>query len=204
MRDLCTGDAHLQRIASPLLRILGEDMVALMTSDQLPEGVRVRLDPIPGAETERDRTYQEEYDDGYSLSWAIEVGGEDGGPRHVKVAACPAFRALLSTHGVRCVEAPAGVGAGRGALSPALAEGIKASTALISVTLNFESCWNLGNAGAAARRPSPPQPGHAAPPNGKREEACTPMHHSAPLPSHRRHRRHTRRGRWRRRWRAPW
>lgn len=60
------------------VRILGEDMVALMTSDQLPEGVRVRLDPIPGAETERDRTYQEEYDDGYSLSWAIEVGGEDG------------------------------------------------------------------------------------------------------------------------------
>ncbi|MDG1050383.1 MAG: serine hydrolase [Planctomycetota bacterium] len=60
------------------VRILGEDMVALMTSDQLPDGVRVKLDPIPGADTDRTRTYQEEYDDGYSLSWAIEVGGEDG------------------------------------------------------------------------------------------------------------------------------
>ena len=38
----------------------------------------MKLDPIPGADTDRTRTYQEEYDDGYSLSWAIEVGGEDG------------------------------------------------------------------------------------------------------------------------------
>jgi len=53
-------------------------MVSLMMTDQLPDGVRVTMPPDPAQEQERDRSYLEEYDDGYSLSWAIEVGGEDG------------------------------------------------------------------------------------------------------------------------------
>ena len=60
------------------VRILGEEMVSLMMTDQLPDGVRVTLPPDPEQQQERERTSLEEYDDGYSLSWAIEVGGEDG------------------------------------------------------------------------------------------------------------------------------
>jgi methyl acetate hydrolase len=62
------------------VRILGEEMVSLMMTDQLPDGVRVTMPPDPAQEQEqeRDRSYLEEFDDGYSLSWAIEVGSEDG------------------------------------------------------------------------------------------------------------------------------
>jgi methyl acetate hydrolase len=60
------------------VRVLGAEMVALMTSDQLPAGVRVDMDPLPGAQDGDRRSFVSEYDDGYSLAWAIEVGAEDG------------------------------------------------------------------------------------------------------------------------------
>ena len=61
------------------MRILGEEMVALMTADQLPDGVQVDMAAMPGVDTSDRRSFVSEFDDGYSLAWAIEVGGEDGG-----------------------------------------------------------------------------------------------------------------------------
>ena len=60
------------------VRILAEEMVALMTADQLPDGVRVDMAAMPGVDTSDRRSFVSEFDDGYSLAWAIEVGGEDG------------------------------------------------------------------------------------------------------------------------------
>ena len=60
------------------VRILGADMVAMMTSDQLPTGVRVKMEATPGPRPEDRRSFVGEEDDGYSLAWAIEVGGDDG------------------------------------------------------------------------------------------------------------------------------
>lgn len=60
------------------VRILGADMVAMMTSDQLPTGVRVKMDAAPSARPDDRRSFVGEDDDGYSLAWAIEVGGDDG------------------------------------------------------------------------------------------------------------------------------
>lgn len=60
------------------VRVLGAEMVALMTSDQLPAGVRVAMDPLPDTQAGGRRSFVTDYDDGYSLAWAIEVGAEDG------------------------------------------------------------------------------------------------------------------------------
>ena len=60
------------------VRVLGADMVAMMTSDQLPTGVRVKMEATPGPRPEDRRSFVGEEDDGYSLAWAIEVGGDDG------------------------------------------------------------------------------------------------------------------------------
>lgn len=60
------------------VRVLGADMVAMMTSDQLPTGVRVKMEATPSARPDDRRSFVGEDDDGYSLAWAIEVGGEDG------------------------------------------------------------------------------------------------------------------------------
>ena len=59
------------------VRILDADLVSLFMTDQLPEGIEVSLDPMPGAASDR-RSSLDDHDDGYSLGWAIEVGGEDG------------------------------------------------------------------------------------------------------------------------------
>lgn len=60
------------------VRVLSADMVAMMTSDQLPTGVRVKMEAAPGPRPDDRRSFVGEDDDGYSLAWAIEVGGDDG------------------------------------------------------------------------------------------------------------------------------
>ncbi|MCH2100902.1 MAG: beta-lactamase family protein [Planctomycetes bacterium] len=61
-------------------RILSPESVALLMTDQLPEKIRVHLPPMNDvASSPRNaRSFLSEYDDGYSLGWAIEVGAEDG------------------------------------------------------------------------------------------------------------------------------
>lgn len=58
-------------------RILTPESVELLVHDQLPDGIRVNLPPMPDGK-ERTRSSLDEYDDGYSLGWAIEVGSDDG------------------------------------------------------------------------------------------------------------------------------
>ncbi|MBC04307.1 MAG: hypothetical protein CMJ34_13555 [Phycisphaerae bacterium] len=59
------------------VRILDSALVDLLMSDQLPEGISVSLDPMRLTGGDQ-RSFTGDRDDGYSLGWAIEVGGEDG------------------------------------------------------------------------------------------------------------------------------
>ena len=59
------------------VRILSSDLVQQMMVDQLPPGLRVTMPPMPGTSTDR-RSFVDEFDDGYSLGWAIEAGESDG------------------------------------------------------------------------------------------------------------------------------
>ena len=59
-------------------QILSPESVELFFSNQLPAGVMVQMDPMEGVEAGGRRTFQGDYDDKFSLAWALEVGSEDG------------------------------------------------------------------------------------------------------------------------------
>lgn len=54
------------------VRILDASLVAEMTRNQLPEGIRVAMPPMPGAPADR-RSFVDEFDDGFGLGHAIET-----------------------------------------------------------------------------------------------------------------------------------
>lgn len=58
-------------------RILSEKYTATFMKDQLPAGLSIALDPMPGR-PETERSFTDEYEDGYSFAFAIEDGGSDG------------------------------------------------------------------------------------------------------------------------------
>ena len=60
------------------VRILDERLVALMITDQLPVDMRISLDPMPQQTVRKERSFMNEYDDGFSLGWAIETGEDEG------------------------------------------------------------------------------------------------------------------------------
>ena len=60
------------------VRILDEKLVAMMMTDQLPDDMTISLDPMQTQIARKERSFMNEYDDGFSLGWAIETGGDDG------------------------------------------------------------------------------------------------------------------------------
>ena len=59
------------------VRILEPATIEEMMTDQLPEGIRVVMDPPPGDPVPR-RSFTNDFDDGFGLGWAIETGAADG------------------------------------------------------------------------------------------------------------------------------
>lgn len=59
------------------VRILGAGYTAMLMEDQLPAGLAISLDPMPGRPA-ADRSFTGEFDDGYSFAFAIEAGDSDG------------------------------------------------------------------------------------------------------------------------------
>lgn len=58
-------------------RILEPTTIDEMMTDQLPDGIRVVMEPVPGAPPSR-RSFTNDFDDGFGLGWAIEQGDADG------------------------------------------------------------------------------------------------------------------------------
>jgi methyl acetate hydrolase len=58
-------------------RILAPATIDEMMTDQLPDGIRVVMEPVPGGPATR-RSFNNEFDDGFGLGWAIETGEADG------------------------------------------------------------------------------------------------------------------------------
>ncbi|MEE2973544.1 MAG: serine hydrolase domain-containing protein [Planctomycetota bacterium] len=59
------------------VRILGVEYTAMFMRDQLPAGLAIALDPMPGRPP-AERSFTDDFDDGYSFAFAIEAGEPDG------------------------------------------------------------------------------------------------------------------------------